>query len=396
MRSVADASGLRRTYRYRIYPTVRQRLALEGQLSFACELYNAALEQRRIAWRSRHLSIGYVAQCRDLTDVRRAGLGPHAMTCHAMRDPLRRLDRAFAAFFRREKAGGNPGYPRFRSVHRYDSLTWDMAWGLRERRLVLPGIGHVKVKWQRALPSEGVVRTVTVRRVAGRWHACFSLLLEKPTESLPTGRPSVGIDLGIHRFASLSNGEQVYGPRAYSAHLQHLQITQRRLSRRNMGSRRRRKIVLELNRQHERIRNLRRDHAHKVARRLVTDFGLIAIEDLNFRGLARGFLAKHVRDQGWAAFLTLLEYKAVEAGTRLVRVMPGGTSQVCSRCGVVVQKPLSERTHRCPTCGLVIDRDTNAARNILRLGLSLQAPTWPQRRALPEKAYLIVRHANAL
>ena len=109
----------------------------------------------------------------------------------------------------------------------------------------------------------------------------------------------------------------------------------------------------------------------------MSDFGLIAVEDLKIAGLARGPLAKDVTDQGWAAFLTMLEYKAAEAGTRLIRVPPGGTSQTCSGCGVVVPKRLSERTHRCPGCGLVIDRDTNAARNILRLGLSRQASTWP-------------------
>ena len=115
---------LRRTYRYRIYPTARQRLALEAQLRFACELYNAALEQRRDAWRSQRRALNYVTQCRELTDVRAAGLGPVQMNCTAMRDPLRRLDRAFAAFFRRVKARTNPGYPRFRASRRYDSLTW--------------------------------------------------------------------------------------------------------------------------------------------------------------------------------------------------------------------------------------------------------------------------------
>lgn len=378
MLGMVDQANVRRTYRYRIYPRLGQRLALENQLSFACQIYNAALEQRRDAWQRRRHSIGYVAQCRDLTEVRRAGMGPRDMSCHAMRDPLRRLDRAFAAYFRRARAGGKPGYPRFRSARRYDSLTWDMAWKLRDSRLSLPGIGQVKVKWHRVLPSEAVVRTVTVCRGAGRWYACFSLLLQEPRSSPAPERPAVGIDLGIHHFASLSDGEQINGPRAYSAALRHLRITQRRLSRRKKGSHRRRKIGLILARQHERIRNLRRDHAHKLTRRLVANFSLIAVEDLNFCGLARGFLARHVNDQGWSAFLTVLEYKAVEAGTRLVRVPPGGTSQVCSGCGVMVQKRLSERTHHCAACGLLIDRDINAARNILRLGLSLQAPTWPK------------------
>jgi putative transposase len=191
------------------------------------------------------------------------------------------------------------------------------------------------------------------------------------------GRPAVGLDLGIEHFATLSTGEQLPGPRAYRAAMRQLRVAHRRMARREKGSHRRQKARLLLARQHERIRNLRHDHAHKLTRRLVSDFSLIAVEDLNIQVLARGFLAKHVADQGWAAFLTVLEYKAAEAGTRLIRVPPGGTSQTCSDCGALVRKLLSERTHRCPECRLVIDRDTNAARNILRLGLSRQASTWP-------------------
>ncbi len=365
-----------RTYRYRIYPTLRQRLALDAQLRFACQLYNAALEQRRDAWHGRRHSIGYVAQCRDLTDIRSARIGPSDMSCSAMRDPLRRLDRAFVAFFRRLKAGDTPGYPRFRSAHRYNSLTWGDAWDLRNGRLALHGIGHLKVKWHRPLPPLAMVRTATVGRVAGRWYASFSLRLS-PSETPARERPAVGIDLGITHFAALSTGEQLPGPRAYVASLRRLKAAQRRVSRRKNGSSRRQKARLLPARQHERIRNLRHDHAHKLSRRLVSEFGLIVMEHLNIRAMARGVLAKQIGDQSWATFQIMLEYKAVEAGTRLLRVPPGGTSQTCSACGIHVRKPLSERIHRCTGCGLIIDRDINAARNILRLGLSRQAPTWP-------------------
>jgi putative transposase len=366
-----------RTYRYRIYPTVRQRLALEAQLGFACQLYNAALEQRRYAWRGRHHSVSLFEQLRELTDVRAAGMGPTQMSCSAMRDPLRRLDRAFIAFFRRVKVGAKPGYPRFRSARRYDSLTWATGWGLQNGRLALQGIGHVRVKWHRPLPTSAEVRTAAVRRVAGRWYGSFSITVSGSLRVAAEGQPAVGVDLGVKQFATLSTGEQIRGPRAYRAATRRLRIAQRRVSRRQKGSHRREKARLRLARQHERIRNLRHDHAHKLSRRLVSEFGLIAVEELNIRALAKGFLAKHVTDQGWAAFLTALEYKAAEAGTRLIRVPAAGTSQTCSGCGAIVQKLLAERTHRCSDCGLILDRDTNAARNILRLGLSRQAPTWP-------------------
>lgn len=369
--------NLRRTYRYRIYPTVRQRLALEAQLRFACELHNAALEQRRDAWRRQRRSLSYVTQCRDLTDVRAAGLGPAQMNCTAMRDPLRRLDRSFAAFFRRVKAGAKAGYPRFRSSRRYNSLTWADGWALVDGRLAVQGVGHLKAKWHRPLPASAHVGTITVRRVAGRWHACFSLKLPATQVYVASARPGVGIDLGIRHFAALSTGEQIPGPRAYRACLRRLRVIQRRLARRTKGSHRRQKVGVVVAREHEHICNVRSDHAHKLSRRFVREFGMIAVEKLNIRALASGFLAREVADQGWAAFLKVLEYKAAEAGTQLIKVPPKGTSQTCSTCGTKVPKRLSDRIHNCPTCQLVIDRDTNAARNILRLGLSHQAPTWP-------------------
>lgn len=365
-----------RTYRFRIYPSHRQRLALDAQLSFACDLYNAALEQRRYAWRVGK-RVNYVTQCRELTDLRAAGDGPPHMSCTAMRSPLRRVDFAFAAFFRRVKTGKKPGYPRFRSRRRYDSLTWLSAFSIRERRLALPGIGHLKVKWHRALPAGARVCTVTVCRVAGRWYACFTLAL--PTAAVPHHGflPPVGVDLGVRHFAALSTGELIIGPRALRANSRRIRVAQRRLFRRIKGSRRRQKAGLLLARLHQRIRNVRQDHAHQLSRRLVSIFGLIAVEDLNIRGLQRGMLAKDISDQGWAEFLRLLAYKAEDAGVQVVRVPPGGTSQNCSGCGIAVSKRVAEQTHRCHDCGLVLDRDINAARNILRLGLSRQAGTWP-------------------
>ena len=364
-----------RTYRYRIYPTGGQRKGLDAQLAFACDLYNAALEQRRYGWRTGQ-KIDLFGQFRELTELRRAGDGPPQMSCSAMRDPLRRLERAFQAFFRRVKAREKPGYPRFRSKRRYDSLTFDQAWSVRERRLVLQGIGHIKVRWHRELPTSATVRTAVVRRIAGRWYVSFVVALSRSVIARQRSNPAVGVDLGIKTFAALSTGELIPGPRAYRSAVRRLRVAQRRVSRRAKGSRGREKARLLAARVHERIRNLRRNHAHQLSRRLVAQFDLIAVEDLEIRGLSRGSLAKDVNDQGWAEFLRLLRYKAEDAGVQVVRVPPSGTSQSCSSCGTSVPKPLNERTHRCPVCLLVVDRDVNAARNILRLGMSRQASTW--------------------
>jgi len=218
---------------------------------------------------------------------------------------------------------------------------------------------------------------VTIRRVVGRWYGCFVLALVVPAVPRRTVMRAVGVDLGVQNFAVLSTGELIPGPRAYRAALRNLRVAQRRVSRRVKGSRRRQKAGLLLARLHQRIRHLRGNHAHHLSRRLVSDFGLIAVEDLQVRALTRGFLAKDINDQGWAEFLRLLGYKAEDAGIQVVAVPPDGTSQICSGCGAPVPKALSERVHHCPNCGLVLDRDINAARNILRLGMSRQAPTWP-------------------
>ncbi len=365
---------LQRTYRYRLFPTAQQRLAFQNQLGFACELYNSALEQRRDAWRRRRRSVSYVAQCRDLTDIRVHALGPPGMSCFAMRDPLRRLDRAFAAFFRRVKAGEKPGYPRFRSRRRYDSLTWD-TWRLQHGRLGLPGIGYLKVRWHRQLPSAAELRTVTVRRHPRHWYVGFALERPKPAPLSASGH-SAALDLGITTFAALSTGELLPGPRPWRAAPRQLRVAQRRVSRRVPGSHRRRRASILVARLHERVRNLRRDHAFKLANHLLRRFDVIYVEALHLQGLARGRLALDVHDQGWGAFLTTLSDKAVEAGRSVIALDARNTSQWCSACGVVVLKLLGERWHRC-ACGYQADRDVNAARNLYRLGESRQASTWP-------------------
>ncbi len=365
---------LRRTYRYRLYPTVKQEAALKAQLAFACELYNAGLEQRRAVWRQRHRSLTLFEQFRDLTDLRAVGLGPPGMSCFAMREPLRRLDRGFAAFFRRLKRGEKPGYPRFRSRHRYDSLTWD-TWVLRVDRLGVSGIGHLRVRWHRRLPSGGNLRTVTVRRHARHWYVGFALERPKPAALPPTGLRA-GLDLGISTFAALSTGELLAGPRPLRAAQRHLRVAQRRVSRRVRGSHRRGRAGLLVARLHERVRNVRRDHAFKLAKDLAQRFDVIYVEALNLKGLARSRLARDIHDQAWGGFLTILTDKAEEAGRSVIALDARNTSQWCSACGTLVSKPLGECWHRC-ACGYQANRDVNAACNLHRLGESRQAPTWP-------------------
>jgi len=380
---------VRRTYRYRLYPTRTQIAALELQLSWNCDLYNAALEQRRDAWRRGRKRVGLYDQMRDLTELRQ-DLPGDQMACHLQRDPLRRLDRAFQAFYRRCQTGEAPGYPRFRSKARYDSLIWPIGKGavVHTGRLRIMGAGAIRVRWHREIPVDAKIKTITVKRNAGRWYAYFSIEIPLP-EPLPATGEVIGVDLGISTFAALSTGELVEGPRAYRKAQRELRVAQRRVDRRKRGSLRRRKAVAILARKHERVRNSRRDHAHKTALDLTQRFDLIAVENLNTRGLARSRLAKDVNDQGWATFLTLLRDKAEWAGREVVEVDPRYTSQTCAECEVVDAASRSGQRFCCASCGHRDNADVNAARNILNRAVGTRpsgangGAKWPE--PWPEK-----------
>lgn len=372
---------MRRSYRYRLYPTRLQEAALHGQVNEACRLYNAALDERRSAWRMNGISVGYYDQANQLKQIRAAG-DVGVANFSACQDVLRRVNKTFAAFFRRVKAGEKAGYPRFRSPFRYDSLTWP-SWGdgcaIRPTgRLYLQGVGDLKLKWHRPLPADAQIKTVTAKREAGRWLVCFSVEMPDP-EPLPGCDLAVGIDVGLTTFAVLSDGTAIANPRHFRLAERRLRLAQRKLARRKKRSRRRLKARQAVARVHLHVANQRRDFHHKSALALVRDYGLIAVEDLNVKGLAGSMLAKSIHDAGWSQFVSILSSKAACAGRTLVKVNPAGTTQRCSACGEHVPKTLAQRVHDCPACGLVQGRDLNAARNVLRLaqglGWSLQVQT---------------------
>lgn len=364
---------MRKSYKYRLYPTRKQTAALETQLEEARILYNAALQERRDAYQTAGISLNYYDQANQLKVIRADGsLG--LANFSACQDVLRRVDKTFQAFFRRVKVNEKAGYPRFKSRTRFASYTFP-SYGdgcrVREnRRLYCQGIGDLKVKWHR--PLQGTIKTVTLKREAGRWYVCFSV--ETDASPLPTSDEAVGIDVGLESFATLSTGETVPNPRYFQTAQARLRRAQRKVARRKRGSHRRRKAVKALQRAHLHIRNQRRDFHHKITRQLVNRFGLIAVEDLNVNGLANGMLAKAVHDVGWSAFLLILDAKAVEAARQVMKVDPRGTSQRCP-CGASVPKTLRDRWHHCAACGLSVPRDHASSLEILRLGRSRQAST---------------------
>jgi putative transposase len=375
----------RKTFRYRLYPTAKQVTALDGQLAEACRLYNAALQERRDAYRVKGLSLNYYDQANQLKEIRAAGdLELANFSC--CQDVLRRLDKNFKAFFRRVKERrGKVGFPRFRPRSRYDSLTFpsygDGCRLLDTGKLNLQGVGQVKLKLHRAI--EGRIKTVTVKREAGKWYACFSV--ECQAKPLPESAASVGIDVGLTAFATLSDGTGVENPRHSRGAQAKLRRAQRKVARRKRGGNNRKKAVRELQAAHAHVRNQRADFHHKVSRWLICHFGLIVVEDLNVKGLASGMLAKSVTDAGWSSLIDKLTYKAEEAGRLLIKVDPRGTSQRCT-CGASVPKTLGQRWHECQGCGLSAARDHVSAQEILRRGLRLLGETWPVAACVPNEA----------
>jgi putative transposase len=362
-----------RTYVFRLYPTKAQASVLEFQLSEACRLYNGALQERRDAYRMAGKTVTYNEQGLQLKDIRAAGdLG--IPCCTVAEDVLKRVDRAFQSFFRRVKArDGRAGYPRFRSARRYDSLTYRRYLnGVRRHGkglLYAYGIGRLKFKEHRQILGD--IRAVTIKRAEGRWFVHF-IVDNHPVEVLPPSGATTGIDVGLTCFATFSDGEAVANPRHFREAERRLRRAQRRAARRTGGSIRRRKAAESVARVHASVRRQRADFHHKLSSHVVSKFGLIAVENLNVKGLAGGILAKSVHDAGWSSFINMLTYKAESAGRVLVKVDPRGTSQTCP-CGTRVPKALKDRWHQCDTCGLSIGRDHAAAINILALGRRVQA-----------------------
>jgi putative transposase len=365
---------MRKSFKYRLYPSKAHVEALTGQLRGACNLYNQSLEERITAWKNEGKSLNYYDQANRLKQLRADGLvGVSNFSC--CQDVLRRLNKTFSAFFSRIKKGQKPGFPRFKPNQRYDTLTFP-SYGdgckLIDKLAYIQGVGKIKVKLHR--PVEGKIKTVSIKREAGRWFAIFSVECEPIP--LPISTETVGIDVGLTSFATFDDGTTVDNPRFTKEAERKLRVANRRLARRKKGSNRRRKAVQILQRQYAHIQNQRSNFHHNVSRSIVNRYGFIAVEDLNIKGLAGGMLAKSVHDAGWGSFLNMLAYKAESAGREFVKVDPRGTSQTCL-CGAKVPKKLWDRWHSCSVCGLERARDHVSAQLILRLGLSLRSSTWP-------------------
>jgi putative transposase len=378
----------RKAFLYRLYPNKIQTVKLDGLLNIARELYNASLQERRDAYKMQGKSLNYYDQAKELKELRLVIPEVTQLNYGASQGILRRLDKAFQAFFRRLKQGEKPGYPRFKGRNRFNSITFPSYQNkdgvhIKGNRLQIQNVGLLKIRMHRSL--EGQIKTVTIKRDCGKWYAVFSNTVE--IEQLPYSDKQVGIDVGIESFAVTSDGEFIENPHYLKISQRRLRVSQRKVSRRKKGSHNRRKAVKLLAKQHLKIRNQRKDFAHKVSQKIVDTYGFIAVEDLHINNMVRNHhLAQSINDAGWGDFLSLLSYKAEWAGRELAKVKPHGTSQMCSVCGLKVPKDLSVRIHHCPNCGISLHRDFNAALNILALGRSVWDVTCDSSQCVSQEA----------
>jgi putative transposase len=364
---------MRKTFKYRLFPTAAQRTALLRALDACRWVYNTTLEVRRDAWDINRETLTRFDTIKLIPGWKAEQPFLNNAFSQSLQEACTRVDLAFQAFFRRVKAGEKPGYPRFKGRGWYDSFTYPQygnGVNLDGNRLTLSKIGAVKIKLHR--PLEGTPKTVIIRRDSvGNWYACFSC--EVDAAPLPPSPEVVGVDLGLKTFAMLSTGDSI--PRQHWMKRDAVDIArlQRKKEQFAKGSPERRKVLRALNRAYQRATNRRADFAHQESRKLVNRFGLIVFENLDIQDMQSNgnrVVNRGIADVAWGQFVQFTTYKAESAGRAVLRVNPRGTTQECSGCGAVVLKDLSVRVHDCPHCGLKLDRDLNASLNILARGLA--------------------------
>jgi putative transposase len=332
-------------------------------------VYNETLALRKNAWDTEQKRVSYYDSKKMIPLWKKDKPELKEVHSHTLQDVTMRVDLAFQAFFRRLKAGEKAGYPRFKGKGWYDSITYlQSGFSLNGKILNLSKIGDIKIKKHRELV--GSSKRLTIRRTSTqKWFV--SILTDYDSyQPLERSDKAIGIDVGLLSFAALSDETFIENPKFYVSEEKNLAKAQRKLSKAEKGTPERKKALKVLCRVHERISNKREDFIQKLSKILVDKYGTICFEDLNIKNMVRNpIYSKGIMDAAWNKLVTYTTYKAENAGRRVILVNPYNTSQMCSRCGTLVEKDISIRIHNCPSCGLSIDRDLNASINILRLGI---------------------------
>ncbi|MFX1466419.1 MAG: RNA-guided endonuclease InsQ/TnpB family protein [Promethearchaeota archaeon] len=361
---------MKRTYKYRLYPTTSQQTTLAQWLTTCRCVYNNALAERKDAWHKNQQAVSYYEQASHLKAAKQTNPCLKAVHSQVLQDALRRLDKTFTNFFRRIKKGEKAGYPRFKGKYRYDSFTYPQsgfALDYHKKKLCLSKIGNITIRLHRRIPTEGMIKTCTIKRDVDHWYACFAVALPDPApSSQKTIKKAIGVDVGLKSLLALNNGDTISNPRWLRHSEKKLAKEQRRQARKVKGSNNRHTQNIKVARVHRKIRHQRKDFHHKLSKKLVDSYDLIVYENLTITNMVRNHhLAKSISDAGWGQLMCFTEYKAEEAGILVEYVSAYNTTQLCSRCGKLVPKTLATRIHSCPYCGLDITRDHNSAITIL-------------------------------
>ncbi len=358
---------MKTAYKFRLYPNKLQEAQLDLTLNTCRHLYNTALADRKNAYETEGISRSYEDQAAMLTAEKKEG-NFKGVFSQVLQDVLRRLDKAFKAFFRRVKAGDKPGYPRFKGEGWYKSFTYpQVGFKIEGSKLVLSKIGSIRIFKHREVV--GKIKTCTIKKDnLGQWYAILVTEIEDVPEIDP--KTAIGVDVGLKSLVTLSTGEAIEYPKYYVQAEKKLAVAQRSLSRKKKGSANRRKAKAKVAKIHQRVQNLRDEFLHQVSRKLVDSADIVVFENLNISGMLKNHhLAKHIQDHSWGKLIQFTQSKAAKAGKIVELVDARYTSQKCSQCGIIVPKTLADRIHLCPNCGLEMDRDLNASLNIRTLGL---------------------------
>jgi len=388
---------IRKTYKYRIYPTKAQQTRLENIFSMCRHLYNWSLQERKEAYEQEGRSLSWYEQKRKLPELKRERPWFKGVHSQVLQDVLQRLDEAYQNFFRRVKSGETSGYPKFKKRGQWHSITYPQYTKRPSETIRVSKVGAIKVVMHREILEEADIKTLTIRKEGGKWFACFSVELtlkpepesdKEPKQDLPP----VAIDLGLIDYIYASNGFHCTYPKALRKSLKRLKRLQRRFSKAKKRSKQWYRLLKALRKTHYRIACQRLDFLHKTANTVLEFTDCLIHEDLNIRNMLRRPKPKQdengkylpnraaqkaglnlsISDAAWGTFLKIVSYKAAWRKKRTLPVSPKNSSQECL-CGEAVKKRLSDRVHDCPNCGLVDNRDFVSSHVLLRRGLATLA-----------------------
>ena len=379
---------MKTSYQFRLKPNKKQRDIIDNTLDMLRCQYNYQLAQRFNWYEQNRCSIDrcpLVCHLPELKDrpskesqekslVQLKKQRPWYKNIHSqvLQEVPKRVEKAFDRYLKGDCNGKKSGRPRFKGIGQYKTFTYKQfkQHHFAKNKITLSKIGDVKVIVHRPIPDGFIIKTVSVTKKANGYYVTLSL----DNKEVPTIKPDfnadniVGIDVGLIDFYVASDNTRIAAPKHLRKAERKLKSAQRKVSRRKKGSNRCKKAIKQLSKKHQKVADTRKDFHFKTAKQLLSKYDVVAVEKLNIKGLAKTRLAKSIHDAGWGQFLSILKNKAENAGLLVIEVKPHGTSQICSNCGHVVKKPLSQRMHNCPVCHTNICRDWNAAQNIRNRG----------------------------